>query len=175
MLKLEDGQTYDADEHSLWALPKWDRAWKGEGVKLAYDMIKTEMGRRAADEGWIRPLWVFIVVERRLPTEKEITADWLDYPKRRGLRAAAKAHDEVMSELAPKTDALSKILFRMGQDIIRDGERLAEVAHGRQVPSRSDWFAPIRTGGINPIKDNPPSKYADENLAEGRGWVGRTA
>ena len=180
MLKLDDGQTYDADDPT-----KWDKAWTSDGVKLAYQLIQTEMGRRAAKEGWIRPLWCFICVERRLPTEHEIETPWLDptfmrngmEQKRAGLKAAARRHDEEMDRLARNTSAIGKKLYAMAQDIVTDGRRLADIANGKTHAPKSDYFLPIGVpaNDLAKLKDNPPSKYADENLAEGRGWKGMTA
>lgn len=175
-LKLGDADTYDAGSYALVPVSKWDRAWTGEGVKLAYELLPTEMGLRAAREGWVRPLWCFVVVERRMPTEKEVTDDWLDYPKRRGLKAAAKAHDEELDRLARDSSALGKRLYAMAQDIVTDGRRLADIANGKTHAPKSDYFMPIGVpADIAKVKDNPPSKYADENFAEGRGWKGMTA
>lgn len=176
---------------------KWDRWWTGEGVKFAYENItKTEIGKRAAREGWIRPLWTFLIVERRLPTEAEINAEWLDAVplrrdmetddrsqrgipdgKRAGLKAAARRHDEEMAILAQNQSAIGKRLYAMGMDIVRDGQRLADIANGKAVPPRADYFMPISTPGAEMAKEkaNPPSKYADENFEEGRGWKGWTA
>lgn len=190
---LQLGGGYEQDQR---AETKWDRAWTSEGVKFAYDNIKgTEIGKRAAREGWIRPLWTFLIVERRLPTEKEINAEWLDPTalrrdmendrpsrampdgKRAGLKAAARRHDEEMRVLAQNHSTLGKRLYAMGQDIITDNKRLADIANGKSVPPRADYFMPIFTPGAEVAKEkaNPPSKYADENFEEGRGWKGWTA
>lgn len=190
---LQLGGGYEAEQRFD---SKWDRTWTSEGVKFAYDNIKgTEVGKRAAREGWIRPLWTFLIVERRLPTEAEINADWIDRTplrrdvdperaatgipdgKRSGLKAAARRHDEEMAILAKNQSAMGKRLYAMGMGIIKDGQRLADIANGKSVPPRADYFMPISTPGAEMAKEkaNPPSKYADENFEEGRGWRGWTA
>lgn len=187
------GGGYEAEQRQE---TKWDRSWTSEGVKFAYENIKgTEIGRRAAREGWIRPLWTFLIVERRLPTEQEINADWLDKTplrrdvdpdkpsvgipdgKRAGLKAAARRHNEEMDALARNPSAFAKRLYAIGMDITKDSERLADIANGKSVPPRADYFKPISTPGAEMAKEkaNPPSKYADENFEEGRGWKGWTA
>lgn len=188
---LQLGGGYDADQR---VETKWDRSWSSEGVKFAYENIKgTEIGKRAAREGWIRPLWTFLIVERRLPTEAEINAEWLDNVplrrdvgehfrgmpdgKRAGLKAAARRHNEEMAILAKNLSTFGKRLYAMGMDIVKDGQRLADIANGKTVPPRADYFMPISTPGAEMAQEkaNPPSKYADENFEEGRGWKGWTA
>lgn len=44
--------------------------WAGWRVKLANDLMRTEMGRQAAREGWNGVLWNFARENQRLPTDE---------------------------------------------------------------------------------------------------------
>ena len=46
--------------------------WTSERVRLAYDLIKSGMGKQAANEGWVLALWNFARQHARLPTDAEV-------------------------------------------------------------------------------------------------------
>lgn len=47
--------------------------WAGPALKTADQLIQSELGRRAADEGWALSLWDFCRKNMRLPTGSEIS------------------------------------------------------------------------------------------------------
>lgn len=163
MLKLEPGSTY---EHQYpWSPPVEQRVWTKERIKLAYDLLPTEGGRLAATEGWAAPFWDYIVMHGEAPQphlypklrKQAVTMDWCLEIQRDG-RGPVKAIIEAAQ-------------FRMA-----NAQRLADIAMGKTMPSKADYAQEFFKGTFTAtVKDNPPSKYADENHAEGRGWKGMTA
>jgi len=68
-----------SDARELLNPPKEDdkkkiKDWTGDVLKLADSLIQSDLGRQAADEGWVHSLWDFCRVNRRLPTGYEIAA-----------------------------------------------------------------------------------------------------
>lgn len=63
--------------------------WSPERVGLAYELIRTTLGKQAARENWILGLWNFIRRQGRHPAEKEISQ----------LRADAKSFDETHARI----------------------------------------------------------------------------
>lgn len=46
--------------------------WSKEAVAKAWDLMRSDIGRKAADDGWSSALWDFCRKNRRLPDEGEI-------------------------------------------------------------------------------------------------------
>lgn len=179
MLKMGAGGTY---EDGPFASKPEDRAWTSERVKLAYDMLKTEMAKTAAREGWVHNFWTFVIQYGRMPNDQEINAKTIGYVDRHavpGLKEAARQHDEVMRNLAASTSPRDKHWYQYGQMMIARGQRLADIANGkRDVPSMAEYweesFGKFERAMASAMAPAPP-KYADESAAEGRGWKGLTA
>lgn len=176
MLHLGAAETYDD-------MKPQDRPWTRERKRLAYELIQTETGRRAAREGWISPLWTFIIAHGRLPEEKEIDGPWYESPPGepwrprvgRPLKMAARYFDDTLHRLAASQTSLGKQYYAAAMRRVSDSQRLADIANGKKVPSRNDYYEQNYGKFDHKAKPTPASKYADENAAEGRGWKGRTA
>lgn len=163
MLKLGDGDTYDADP--LNRIKPDDKAWTREGIKLAYEMLPTEMGRQAAREGWVAPFWQYVVTHRRMPGASDIPAL---------KRAAIKPED--LDVWARKPGAMAKSIYEAMRFRMSDAQRLADIADGKRVPTRQDYYRTHFGGSIGAeAKPSPSDRYADTNAEEGRGWKGVTA
>lgn len=163
MLNLDGGDTFD--RAFPWDPPPEQRPWTKEGRKLAYDLIQTEAGRQAAREGWIKPYWEYVLTYHKAPPASE-------YGR---LRAAAITMD-YCQELLRQGKAGAKEHVAAARLRMLESDRLAEIANGRQMPSRQDYWE--QHGALAPkapVKSSPPSNYADTNSEEGRGWKGVTA
>ena len=99
--------------------------WSTERVKLAYELIRTPLGKQAAKEGWVLALWNFIRKQGRHPTnEREFNQ----------LRADAKALDEgyavaVRGDSGMRGIAL-KALEKLGASMLEKRKELADEAMG---------------------------------------------
>lgn len=49
---------------------KWPE-WSAAASRTALDLIRSELGQQAADQGWVAALWDFCRRQRRLPNEAE--------------------------------------------------------------------------------------------------------
>lgn len=118
----------DAREHlqpevkEAWRYPEWTP----DAVGKAYKLIRSEMGSRAADEGWIHPLWDFCRKHGELPTTPAEIAR---------LKADAKEGEEAFEAVrngdrTPVTGAL----LRLGDMLADRRERLKRHAWGEDVP-----------------------------------------
>lgn len=64
-------RTIDVKETPLLSYGNRDPSpWAGWRLKLANDLMHTEMGRQAAREGWNGALWNFARMEQRLPRDE---------------------------------------------------------------------------------------------------------
>lgn len=164
LLKLEDGDTYD---RMPWDPPPEQRTWTKERIKLAYDLLPTEAGRQAAREGWVKPYWEYIVTYGKAPPASE-------YAK---LKASAITM-EWCQDILRRGHPLAKQIVEAAKYRMADADRLAEIANGKRMPSRQEYWQQQFGGvpaGMAKAHPSPPSKYADENADEGRGWKGVTA
>lgn len=138
-------------------------------IERAELLINGPLGRRAADEGWINPLFHWVVKHGRLPREDfEI----------RSLSHRRNDHLATMEMARAKNHPCLRSVLELGWKIEADCKRLAEIAHGRPVPSRDTYITNfMRDVGdvLAKVKTSPASRYADENLEEGRGNKGMTA
>lgn len=60
------------DAAPLLAAPTKVDTWSDDRIALAFDLMNGPMGRRAADEGWLQPLYTFCRKNSRLPAQHEI-------------------------------------------------------------------------------------------------------
>ena len=107
--------------------------WSAERVKLAYDLIKSGMGKQAAqdDPCWILALWHFCRRNQRLPAGHEIEQcrkEALDFDEvyRDVLRGEAVGSDGVVGEL-PNAQSLQKL----GASMLAKRERLCREVLGQ--------------------------------------------
>lgn len=159
-LKLDGTET-----QFLWSPKPEHRAWTKERIKLAYDLLPTEAGRLAAREGWVEPYWHYIVTYGEAPQPNQYDT----------LRKRALNMDWCV-ELQRDGRGPVKAILEGAQAFMANAQRLADIANGKTMPSKADYLREHGVGMFKAeVKTVPPSKYADENHAEGRGWVGRTA
>lgn len=93
---------------------RFDPSWKRTRVALAYGLIKSDLGRQAAAEGWIIGLWDFCRATGREPDGAEIYRIWDG-----SLRVARE-----LEQMAATCDA-GKVALRSHQAKV---EKLARVA-----------------------------------------------
>lgn len=159
--------------------------WTKERVKLAYELIQTEPGRKAAKEGYIHSFWTYVIEFGEAPKDHAINAKVRGYTKEGkpilGLKEAARQHVENMEALARNTTPLGRRLYKWGTLVTARGMRLAEIAEGKNVPSLEKFWHEAfgqfeKLGNVSPeVQSTPASRYADVNKEEGRGWKGMTA
>lgn len=93
----------------------------GRFTKLAYGLIRSDMGRRAAEEGWILGLFEFIETRGRLPSgEPEI---WT-------LRESARGLDDAYAECARGGWDYAEPLRKLGDSMLERRNKLAAIALG---------------------------------------------
>lgn len=159
--------------------------WTKERVKLAYELIQTDPGRKAAKEGYIHSFWTYVIEYGEAPKDHAINAKVRGYTKEGkpllGLKEAARQHLENMEALAKNTSPLGRRLYKWGTLVTARGMRLAEIAEGKNVPSLEKFWHEAfgqfeKLGNVSPeVQSTPASRYADVNKEEGRGWKGMTA
>lgn len=101
-------------------LPPKHPEWTPERVKLADKLIVSDMGRIAADEGWILSLHDFCRKKSRLPSEHEIDR----------IKRDARGFDDAYGLVCGKPDAISIKLKQLGKTMLERRNRYAEMAHG---------------------------------------------
>lgn len=95
--------------------------WHPDRVKLAYDLLKTSMGREAAQSNWILQLWDFCRNNARLPTPGEVNE----------LRHNANEFDGAYREtVKAPIGSLTNKLSRMGDAMLAKREELRGKALG---------------------------------------------
>jgi len=99
--------------------------WTKDRFALANDLMRTEMGRTAAREGWVLALWHFAWANARLPAGGELTAI---------KAAAAGLHEAVSICEAGQGGACSKALANLGRQIMAKGDRLKAKVLGEASP-----------------------------------------
>lgn len=81
--------------------------WSQERINLARDLLASELGQRAKREGWADHLFHFMRINKRLPQGPEVAET---------IRAA-RAHADLLAELAEKGDLLSRHLRTYGASV----------------------------------------------------------
>ena len=101
--------------------------WTKEALMRADRMIQSEIGRTAADEGWILGLWDHYRKTGRQPTPREV------------LLAKEKASDFDADYRAAITNDICRVLNlpRLGNAILARRERKTAIAHGMKPQSTS--------------------------------------
>lgn len=159
--------------------------WRSDRVRLAYELIKTEPARRAAQEGYIHGFWTYVIEYGKAPDDKAINSRIRGYSKDGkpipGLKEVARQQKERMEMWAKDTSSLGRELYKTCTLLAARSMYLAEIAEGKNTPSFERYwrecFGPFeRASGIRPeVQSTPASRYADVNKEEGRGWKGMTA
>ena len=90
--------------------------WSAERVRLAYDLIHSELGKQAARGGWVFGLWNFCRVNQRHPKEMEIEK----------LKKQAAKHRKLVEDCHRGNGGkLSAALATIGESMIAKGEVMA--------------------------------------------------
>ncbi len=113
------------------ALPTWGVArptaaageWSKESVAKAYDLLKSPMGRVAANEGWVLGLWDFCRKNGRLPDRKEVGR----------IKDGAQGFDKSFAEATRIKTQIGDALVRLGETMLARRHKLAQHAHGVKV------------------------------------------
>ena len=98
-----------------------DDEWSNAAKSRANEIIKTELGRKAADEGWIGYLWDFGRKHRRPP----------DPTEQMRLIRAAKRFDETIENGKQLEGSWARIGKRFSDGAMIRRKRLSDIAYGR--------------------------------------------
>lgn len=114
-------------------LPPTEKAneWSDDRMKLAFDLVNNEMGRRAAREGWLANLYHFIRRNMRLPQQHEVA----------GIVTERREVDRLINELMNKErpTSVDAALIGLARTLIQRREELHEgVVNG--VIEKNSWF-----------------------------------
>jgi hypothetical protein len=95
--------------------------WSKRARFFAFKSLRSEMGRRAAKEGWILGLEKFLRENMREPSEREIG----------DLKRSGRGFDDAYGEvLSGRGGAVAPALKRLGNTMLERRNELAAVAHG---------------------------------------------
>lgn len=95
--------------------------WTGDALRTASGLIRSDMGREAAKDGWITQLHDFCRQKRRLPKGFEIAK----------LKTEAKLFDDAYSTCcADKGGTLNGALKKLGETFLQRRNELSDVANG---------------------------------------------
>lgn len=100
--------------------------WAPSRLSNANRIIRSPMGRQAAEEGWIGALWDFARVEERLPHGSELAR----------CKRIAKDADAAAAEVYRMTAVPA--LVKLAQSREEKHKRLAEIANGYEPGSLTD-------------------------------------
>lgn len=92
--------------------------WTDEARARADKLIDSEIGRQAAREGWITPLWDYCRRAGQLPTRSQI-------PR---MIAEARRFDEAYAECCAGKGALADSLKVLGDSMLERRDRLSAIA-----------------------------------------------
>lgn len=98
--------------------------WSSERVKLAYDLIKSALGKEAVKDRWIGPLWSFCRKNQRLPAGREIEA----------CKREAKEFDAAYARcVTGAAGPMSGVLMQLGDSMLAKRLKLEAEVMGRAV------------------------------------------
>jgi len=100
--------------------------WTPSRIANANRLIRSPMGRQAAEEGWIGALWDFARVEERLPQGAELSR----------CKRIAKEADAAAAEVYRMTAVPA--LVKLAQSREEKHKRLAEIANGYEPGALTD-------------------------------------
>lgn len=102
--------------------------WAGPALKTADQMIQSEIGRRAADEGWVLSLWNFCRKHNRLPTGSEIS----------GCKQEARGFDEAYAQCVRGGWGQAQKLRELGDMMLARRKQKAAWAYGEITDRKVD-------------------------------------
>ena len=129
VLELASGILADRDRRAAASRPGTSLTRQ---MVIANRLIQCDLGRRAADDGWVRQLWDFCCAHGRLPGEYEIGK----------LIASSREHDALVADLARKPTALIKGFLNLAASMQERGKQLGEIADGARqhlTPMNVKW------------------------------------
>lgn len=95
--------------------------WSKSAFAFADKLIASDLGQRAADDGWVQPLHAFCREHRRLPRLGEIS----------DCQRAAREFERSYAVVSDgKGGAMQDALKRLGDEMLKRREKLACMAHG---------------------------------------------
>lgn len=95
-----------------------DPTWSKECVKQAYALIKSPMGVRAGEEGWILAMWHFCRENQRVPRGSEIT----------DCKQSSRTFNDAYAACLRGGFDFAVPLARLGESMIARREKLATLA-----------------------------------------------
>lgn len=90
-------------------------------TKLAYALIRSDMGRKAADEGWILSLFDFIEEKGRLPSNE---------PEIWKLKESARGFDDAYAQCERGGWPFAEAVRKLGDSMLERRNKLASLALG---------------------------------------------
>lgn len=100
--------------------PKYPE-WSREAIAAANKLVMSDIGRQAADQGWILALHDFCRKERRLPNETE---------QHRIKRKSLQFNEAYAQCCRGEGGSLGASLRRLGDGMLKRRERLADMVYG---------------------------------------------
>ncbi len=100
--------------------PKYPE-WSREAISAANKLVMSDIGRQAADQGWILALHDFCRKERRLPNETE---------QHRIKRKSLQFNEAYAQCCRGEGGSLGASLKRLGDGMLKRRERLADMVYG---------------------------------------------
>jgi len=92
--------------------------WTAERMRLAYDLIRSPMGKEAAKSNWVLALWNFIRLQQRLPQPAEV----------KELCKEADEFDEQYAKCVRGGWGQAAALVKLGDGMLERRKKLAALA-----------------------------------------------
>lgn len=98
--------------------------WTPKALAKAYELIRSPMGRTAADEGWILALWNFCRRKGRLPNPGEVHS----------CKVEARGFDDAYA-MCKRGEAgpCGAALIKLAETMLNRRDQLARHAHGEEI------------------------------------------
>lgn len=110
-------------------------SWSRHRMAVASKAMRSPLGIRAADEGWITQLWDFYRENLRYPSGYEI---------QRLIDGNAEFEHTVDSLENARVGTIAGVLFKLGNTMRMRGHQLAEIARGER-----EALTPITSGQVD--------------------------
>jgi len=101
-----------------------DLSWTTAAVATADRLIVCDLGRLAADEGWILSLHDFCRKNRALPNDRQVG----------DLRLAARRFDEAFALARSLKTKQGRALMELGATMLAGRDDCARIAYGEELP-----------------------------------------
>lgn len=105
-------------------LPVFHPAWSKQVIAKADNLIRCDLGSRAANEGWILSLHDFCRNKQRLPVNHEIA----------GCMNSAKEFDNAYRQAQELGGSMGHSLVKLGNAMLARRDRCARVTDGEVLP-----------------------------------------